>query len=190
MQHHELGWRALDWGFGNGMKGLDNNECVHLQGDVEMEIKCRKMCVCVCVCVSVVISLYCWLLVTTMANTSFCCQKFMYVSSHLNVCVYVCERERENFCSFIRNLHSQQTNKRTPLNRFLLQKLTLSQLSRYSPHFIAPVSSSKHFKCPATCPCSEQNEGFTIVLFRDLLQHYPWPKPKSALYLPLAKSHV
>jgi len=44
-----------------GIKGLDNNECVHLQGDVEMEIKCRKMCVCVCVCVcvSVVISLYC-----------------------------------------------------------------------------------------------------------------------------------
>jgi len=35
-----------------GIKGLENNECVHLQGDVEMEIKCRKMCVCVCVCVS------------------------------------------------------------------------------------------------------------------------------------------
>jgi len=33
-----------------GIKGLDNNECVHLQGDVEMEVKCRKMCICVCVC--------------------------------------------------------------------------------------------------------------------------------------------
>jgi len=41
-----------------------------------------------------------------------------------------------------------------------------------------------------TCPCSEQNGGFTIVFFGDLLQHYPWPKPKRALYLPLAKSHV
>ena len=47
-----MNWDDVLWIGGlemEGIKGLDNNECVHLQGDVEMEIKCRKMCVWVCV---------------------------------------------------------------------------------------------------------------------------------------------
>ena len=36
--------------------GLGKDECVQLQGDVEVELKCRKMCVCVCVsCYSTVL---------------------------------------------------------------------------------------------------------------------------------------
>jgi hypothetical protein len=36
-----------------GIKGEDEDECVHMQGDVQVDIKCRKICVCVCVCVCV-----------------------------------------------------------------------------------------------------------------------------------------
>jgi len=124
-----------------------------------------------------------------MANTSFCCQKYMYLSSHLNVCV----RERESFCSFVRNLHSQQTNKRTTLNRFFLEKLTVSQLSRYSPHCIAPVSSSKRFKCPPLVPAlskMEASPSYSLEIYFNII-HDPNPSALCTFHLPniMSSSH-
>ena len=81
-----------------GIKGLDRDECIHTQGDVEVEMKCRKLCLCQLLfdCTAVYCSHQQFLY---MPDTSICWQKHMQSSSQLNVCVCVRKRERE--CVFV-----------------------------------------------------------------------------------------
>ena len=58
------------------IKGLDQDECVHTHGDVEVEMKCRKLCLCQLLfdCTAVYCSHQQFLY---MADSSFCLQKHM-----------------------------------------------------------------------------------------------------------------
>jgi len=111
------------------------------------------------------------------------------------VCVCVCEREREreSFCSFIINLYSQQTNKRTTLNRFLLQKLTLSQLSRYSPHCIAPSVHQNILNVPPLVPVLSKmkaSPSYSLEIYFNII-HDPNPSALCTCHLPnlMSNSH-
>ena len=61
---------------------------------------------------------------------------------------------------------------RTPWSRVLLEKLTGSQQSRNSPHFMEPEGSLPHSQVPATCPYPESARSSTYP-------HIPLPEDPS-----------